>query len=56
MKDRYYALRGWDRETGIPTRETLERCGLQDVADALERLIGSLASATEETGMPVAAG
>ncbi len=28
MKSRYYALRGWDVATGIPTRETLEQTGL----------------------------
>jgi aldehyde:ferredoxin oxidoreductase len=27
----YYALRGWDIETGLPTEETLERLGLTDV-------------------------
>jgi len=33
MKDEYYQLRGWDKETGIPTREKLEELGLKDVAD-----------------------
>jgi aldehyde:ferredoxin oxidoreductase len=33
MKDEYYDLRGWDKETGIPTREKLEELGLGDVAD-----------------------
>jgi len=37
MKDRYYALRGWDIATGIPTRETLEESGLSDVAKDLEK-------------------
>jgi aldehyde:ferredoxin oxidoreductase len=37
IKDRYYALRGWDLATGVPTRRTLESSGLKDVADALER-------------------
>jgi aldehyde:ferredoxin oxidoreductase len=32
----YCALRGYDPETGIPTRETLEKFGLKDVADTLE--------------------
>jgi aldehyde:ferredoxin oxidoreductase len=36
LKDRYYALRGWDLATGIPTRETLEAAGLGDVAHDLE--------------------
>jgi len=38
MKDRYYALRGWDIATGIPTRETLEQYGLGYVARELEKL------------------
>jgi aldehyde:ferredoxin oxidoreductase len=37
----YYRARGWD-DNGIPTRETLERVGLGDVADALERRAGEL--------------
>jgi aldehyde:ferredoxin oxidoreductase len=37
IKDRYYALRGWDPSTGVPTRATLESFGLKDVADTLER-------------------
>ncbi len=38
MMDEYYTLRGWDIRTGIPTRKTLERLGLQDVAEELARL------------------
>jgi hypothetical protein len=37
LKDRYYKLRGWDVETGRPTREKLEELGLKDVADRLFR-------------------
>ncbi|MDR3605515.1 MAG: aldehyde ferredoxin oxidoreductase family protein [Syntrophaceae bacterium] len=38
MKNEYYELRGWDKKTGIPTREKLEELGLKDVADeVLER-------------------
>jgi len=37
MKSKYYALRGWDIATGIPTRETLEQTGLGDVAQDLEK-------------------
>jgi aldehyde:ferredoxin oxidoreductase len=33
MKDEYYELRQWDKETGIPTRDKLEELGLKDVAD-----------------------
>ncbi|MFH1929459.1 MAG: aldehyde ferredoxin oxidoreductase N-terminal domain-containing protein [Chloroflexota bacterium] len=36
--DRYYQLRGWDLETGVPTRAKLEGLDLKDVADELERL------------------
>ncbi len=32
MKDEYYEKRGWDKATGIPTREKLEELGLKDVA------------------------
>ena len=38
MKSKYYTLRGWDVATGIPTRETLEKDGLEDVARDLEKL------------------
>ena len=31
--DRYYELRGWNPETGWPTRARLEALGLGDVAD-----------------------
>lgn len=31
----YYELRGWDPDTGMPTRAKLEELGLADVADAL---------------------
>lgn len=31
-----YELMGWDKELGCPTRETLEKFGLGDVADELE--------------------
>ena len=36
MLDDYYEARGWDVETGIPTRDKLEELGLDDVADWLE--------------------
>ncbi len=36
MKDEYYEVRGWDVGTGIPTRETLQKFGLKDIADDLE--------------------
>lgn len=37
MLDEYYELRGWDKETGLPTRDKLEDVGLKEVADELER-------------------
>jgi aldehyde:ferredoxin oxidoreductase len=33
MKDEYYDIRGWNKETGIPTREKLVELGLEAVAD-----------------------
>ena len=35
LKDRYYDLRGWDVNTGWPTRAKLEDLGLKDIADEL---------------------
>jgi aldehyde:ferredoxin oxidoreductase len=35
MLDEYYRLRGWDLETGTPTREKLVELGLEYVADQL---------------------
>ncbi|MBI2934488.1 MAG: aldehyde ferredoxin oxidoreductase family protein [Chloroflexi bacterium] len=37
MLDEYYAHRGWDVNTGVPARATLEALGMPDVADALEK-------------------
>jgi aldehyde:ferredoxin oxidoreductase len=37
LLDEYYRLRGCDLSTGIPTRATLERFGLRDIADDLAR-------------------
>ena len=36
VKDRYYELRGWDVETGVPTRGKLEALDMRAVADKLE--------------------
>ena len=38
LVDEYYALRGWDRETGWPTREKLLELDLRDVEGQLEKL------------------
>ncbi len=35
-KDMFYTELGWDVETGVPTRATLESYGLSDMADDLE--------------------
>lgn len=34
-KSEYYGLMGWDVQSGVPTRSTLERLGLKDVAEGL---------------------
>jgi len=36
--DMFYEAMGWDVETGIPTRETLEKFDLKDCADKLAEL------------------
>lgn len=38
MLDAYYKFRGWDKETGVPTREKLKELGLEYVAKELENL------------------
>jgi len=37
MLDEFYELWGWDKKTGMQTREGLEKIGLKDVADRLEQ-------------------
>lgn len=37
MLDEYYESRGWNKATGLPTRVTLERLGLKNIADELEK-------------------
>jgi aldehyde:ferredoxin oxidoreductase len=32
MKDEYYMLRGWDKQTGAPSKEKMEQLGLADLA------------------------
>ncbi|KJS21692.1 MAG: hypothetical protein VR72_09375 [Clostridiaceae bacterium BRH_c20a] len=36
MLDRYYFLREWELQTGLPTRQCLEKLDLEDVANELE--------------------
>jgi len=38
MVDKYYELRGWDIETGLPKRANLEELGLKEMADELDSL------------------
>ena len=35
MLDEYYTVRGWDLDTGIPSRQKLVELGLDYVADQL---------------------
>ena len=36
MLDEYYSARGWNPQTGIPTREKLVELGLEDIAEQLD--------------------
>jgi len=38
MLDNYYELRGWNKKTGLPTRNSLDRIGLGYVADELAKM------------------
>ena len=38
MLDDYYEIVGWDKNTGAPTRATLESLGLKGIADDLEKM------------------
>ena len=38
MLDEYYQLRGWDKNTGVPTRERLKDLGLDEVAEELGKM------------------
>jgi len=42
MREEYYRLRHWDPSSGLPVRTTLNRLGLDDVADGLQS-VGLLA-------------
>jgi len=37
MLDEYYELRGWNKETGIPTKEKLKELGLNFVINDFEK-------------------
>jgi len=38
MLGEYYDLNGWDKKTGIPTRDRLVALGLKEIADELEQM------------------
>jgi aldehyde:ferredoxin oxidoreductase len=38
MLDSYYELRGWNKKTGLPTRDRLQAIGLNDVANELDKM------------------
>jgi len=40
MKDEYYQIRGWDRETGIPTPQRLLQLDLPDIAEEMKKILG----------------
>jgi aldehyde:ferredoxin oxidoreductase len=37
LKDEYYALRGWDEDSGFPTRKKLQELDMEDIAEELEK-------------------
>jgi len=47
MKDEYYTLRGWDKETGLPKEATLKKLGMADIAKTL-KAAGKLAATGKE--------
>lgn len=38
LLDEYYELMGWEKDTGLPTREKLVDLGLEEVSEELERM------------------
>ena len=38
MLDEYYKYRGWDKDTGFPTKTKLSELGLEDVIDKLDKV------------------
>ena len=38
MLDEYYEARGWNKKTGFPTRQKLEKLGIGELADDLQRM------------------
>jgi aldehyde:ferredoxin oxidoreductase len=39
MKDEYYAIRGWDKATGIPSLDRLLRLDLPDIAEDMKKIL-----------------
>ncbi|MBM4462704.1 MAG: hypothetical protein FJ012_05120 [Chloroflexi bacterium] len=54
MKTEYYELRGCDSVTGVPRREELEKLGLKDLADKLDKLDIKVGAAPATEGAPEA--
>ena len=54
MKTDYYELRGCDPQTGVPKREVLEKLGLKDMADKLDKLDLKTGAVTSVEGTPEA--
>ena len=38
MIDDYYKARGWDKKTGLPKKDNLEKIGMNDVGKELEKM------------------
>jgi aldehyde:ferredoxin oxidoreductase len=55
MLPEYYQLRGWDPDSGLPTRETLARLGLSSEGDRLEKAVASGEASRVRSGLGWAA-
>jgi aldehyde:ferredoxin oxidoreductase len=38
LLDGFYEVCGWDKRSGVPTRQKLDSLGLEDIAEELSRL------------------
>ena len=55
MLPQYYALRGWDAETGYPSEATLARLGLGGALERVQAAVPSGAAAAVYAGLGWAA-
>ncbi|MBI4790738.1 MAG: aldehyde ferredoxin oxidoreductase family protein [Chloroflexi bacterium] len=55
MLPEYYALRGWDAETGLPRAETLTRLGLNEVGERMREAFASGAASAVRANLGWAA-